>query len=205
MARTSFKTSGARRSVPILLRGLRKMGTDPGWFETGSNNSRRTATTAAIVMFAGTIICWYGAAHCSAQPASGDESAKSAPAIGVPDQIKNLQQQLADLKKQIGEARGPRIVAAGTAVWTRPQWQANSTNTRVKLNPEIAAQLGKDYIVLLTNRSPVGGYPWFSCYWKIARDGFDVTLVDPTIAGGSSSSYDNNNTSYLVDWAVVKK
>jgi hypothetical protein len=102
--------------------------------------------------------------------------------------------------------QGPQIVAAGTATWTRPRWQANNTNTRVKLAPEIAAQIGTNYIVLLTNRSPVGGYPWFSCYWSIANDGFDITLIDPSITGGANTaSYDNNNTSYLVDWVVVKK
>ena len=134
--------------------------------------SRRMATIAAIVIFVGTLWCFYGVAHSSPAPTS----------------------------------QGPQIVAAGTATWNRPRWQANNTNTRVKLNPEIAAGLGTNYIVLLTNRSPVGGYPWFDCYWAVANDGFDITLVDPTITGGAnSSSYDNNNTKYLVDWIVVKK
>jgi hypothetical protein len=161
-----------------------------------TTNSRRMATTAAAVMFVGTLLCCYGVANSSPQPTANEGSA---------DQIKDLQTQLADLKKQIAQPQGPRIVAAGTATWTRPQWQANNTNTRVKLNPEITAQLGTNYIVLLTNRSPVGGYPWFDCYWSIARNGFDITLVDTTIAGGGSASYDNRNTSYLVDWVVVKK
>jgi hypothetical protein len=132
--------------------------------------SRRVATTAAIAMFVGTILCCFRVANSSPQVTAG-----------------------------------PQIVAGGTATWTRPQWQANNTSTRVKLNPEITAQLGTNYIVLLTNRSPVGGYPWFNCYWSIARDGFDIKLVDTTIADGGSASYDNRNTSYLVDWVVVKK
>lgn len=164
--------------------------------------SRRMAITAACVMFVGTLLCWYGVANSSPQP-SDNQSATTT--TGVRDQIADLQKQLADLKQQVTGRQGPRIVAAGTATWTRPRWQANDTNTRVKLSPEIAAQLGTNYIVLLTNRSPVGGFPWFVCYWSIATDGFNITLVDPTLALGGSASYDNNNMKYLVDWAVVKK
>ncbi len=132
-------------------------------------------------------------------------AASSTPPGAVGDQLKDLQKQFADLKTQISQ-QGPRIVAAGTAKWLRPRIQANDTIARVKLSPEIAAQLGKQYIVLLTNRYPTGGYPWFDCYWSIASDGFNITLVDPTITGGTqTASYETGGTTYLVDWVVVKK
>ncbi len=168
--------------------------------------SQRRRALAAAGMFVVTLLCCYGVAN-SSPPSTSDnpEPAKSTTASELGDQIKELQTQLADLKKLAG-APNPRIVAAGTATWTRPREQANNTYTRVKLDPGVTAQLGKDYIVLLTNRSPVGGYPWFDCYWQIASDGFDITLVDPTITGGSqTASYENRNTSYLIDWVVVKK
>jgi hypothetical protein len=44
------------------------------------------------------------------------------------------------------------------------------------------------------------------CCWKLANDGFDIALVDLFINGGSTTaSYDNNNTTYLIDWVVVKQ
>ena len=116
-------------------------------------------------------------------------------------QIKELQKQLADLKAHVGE---PCIVAAGTATWTCPATQRNDTSTRVKLPRDVVVGLGKDYIVLLTNRFP-GGYPYFDPYWKLAPDGFDITLVDSTVSETMASSYGNRNRTYLVDWIVVKK
>jgi hypothetical protein len=76
---------------------------------------------------------------------------------------------------------------------------------RVKLPAEIAAHLGNDYIVLLANRFPIGGYPFFSAYWRPAPDGFDIALVDVEIGDGTTASYGNPNSKYLVDWLVIKK
>jgi len=53
----------------------------------------------------------------------------------------------------MGEKK-PSIVAVGTATWKCPDIQSNNTSTRVKLSAGVAAGLGKDYIVLLTNRLP---------------------------------------------------
>ncbi|HYV38038.1 MAG TPA: hypothetical protein VE988_20295, partial [Gemmataceae bacterium] len=92
----------------------------------------------------------------------------------VTAQIKDLQKQVAELKARLGE---PRIVAAGTATWLIPASQKNDTSVRVKLPREIVDGLGKDYIVLLTNRFP-GGFPFFDPCWKVAPDGFDIMLID---------------------------
>ena len=84
--------------------------------------------------------------------------------------------------------------------------QDNATNVRVQLKADVAARLGDDYIVLLTNRFPTGGYPFFAPYWKRAKDGFDITLVDVTLAPESVVSYAfNKNKTYLIDWIVVQK
>ncbi len=116
-------------------------------------------------------------------------------------QIKDLQKQVAELQARLGE---PRIVAAGTATWTCPRILKNETSTRVKLPAEVVAGLGKNYIVLLTNRFP-GGYPYFDPVWQTAADGFDITLIDTTLSETMSASYGNRNRTYLVDWIVVKK
>jgi hypothetical protein len=65
--------------------------------------------------------------------------------------------------------------------------------------------LGDDYIVLITNRFPAGGFPFLDAYWKKAKDGFDILLVDASIADGTSASYANKNKNYLIDWIVDKK
>ena len=101
--------------------------------------------------------------------------------------------------------RGPNIVAAGTATFQMGAQQDNATFTRVKLAPDITAGLGNDYIVLLTARFPKGGYPYFAPYWKPAKDGFDVTMVDASLGNGGSASYDNANHTFPIDWIVVKK
>jgi hypothetical protein len=99
----------------------------------------------------------------------------------------------------------PRIVAAGTATFKLGAEQDNATFTRVQTSDEIAARLGEDYIVLLTARYPAGGYPFFVPYWKKAKDGFDVTLVDVTLGPNATASYATQAKSYPVDWVVVKK
>jgi hypothetical protein len=116
--------------------------------------------------------------------------------------IEKLTSQIKDLQKKINES--PRIVAAGTATWKLGKAQNNSTAVRVQLKDEIAARLGEDFIVLLTNR--YSGYPYYSPYWKKTNDGFDITLVDPTLAPDGTVSYIINvNRTFLVDWIVVKK
>jgi hypothetical protein len=124
----------------------------------------------------------------------GDE--RTADAVELAAQVRDLQKQLAE---------SCRIVAAGTATWRLGKAQNNSTSVRVQLkDEEIASRLGEDYIVLLTNR--YSGYPFYVPYWKKAGDGFDITLVDPTLAPeGSVSDIFNVNRTFLVDWIVVKK
>lgn len=99
----------------------------------------------------------------------------------------------------------PTIVAAGTATFQMRAQQDNATFTHVKLADDIAAGLGNEYIVLLTARFPKGGFPFFAPYWKPAKDGFDVTLVDASLGSGSTASYDNANHTFPIDWIVVKK
>jgi hypothetical protein len=123
----------------------------------------------------------------------------------VAEQVKVLQKQIAELQARLNEMQKVRILAAGTATWTRPQSLENKTSVRVKLPADVTAQLGKDYIVLLTNRFPTGGYPYFAPFWKAAPDGFDITLVDPSLGNGDAAGYDNPNKTYLIDWVVVKK
>ena len=117
-------------------------------------------------------------------------------------EVENLAAQIRDLKKQMMET--PRIIAAGTATWQLGNAQNNSTSVRVHLKDEIASKIGEDYIVLLTNR--YSGYPFYSPYWKKAKDGFDITLVDTALAPNGTVSYIINvNRTFLVDWIVVKK
>src|SRR5262249_21511744 len=77
------------------------------------------------------------------------------------------------------------------------------TIARVNLRPEITAKLGQDYIVIVTNRYPTGGFPYFGVYWKPSKEGFDLSLVDTSISWGTTSSYSNRNKTYLIDWIVV--
>lgn len=121
-------------------------------------------------------------------------------------QVKELQKQVAELQARAGALPTPRIVAAGTATFQLGKVQDNATNVRVPLSGDIAARLGEDYIVLLTNRFPTGGFPFFAPYWKRAKDGFDITLVDVTLGPNSTvSNLYNRNKTFLIDWIVVKK
>jgi hypothetical protein len=98
----------------------------------------------------------------------------------------------------------PRIVSAGTAVWKLGKVQDNTTSVRVNLKDDITARLGEEYIVLLTPRFT--GFPHYVPYWKKAKDGFDIVLVDPSIARGGSVSYlFAVNREFPVDWIVVRK
>lgn len=142
-------------------------------------------------------------------PPDADTQAGSAKALlaAVDTQpLKELQKQVADLEARVSQMQTPRIIAAGTATFHLGPIQDNATNVRVKLAPDVVARLGTDYIVLLTNRFPAGGYPFFDPYWKLAKDGFDITLVDTALGPDSTASYETNkNRAFLIDWIVVRK
>jgi hypothetical protein len=122
----------------------------------------------------------------------------------LPAQVKELQKQVADLQARLGEIQKARLVAAGTATWVRPGVLANRTSVHVTLSADVTAQLGKDYVVMLTNRFPQGGYPYLAPYWTPGSGGFDITLVDTALGNGGSAEYAGANKNYLVDWIVVK-
>ena len=165
--------------------------------------------TAFSVLFLTMLPCMNSVAT-SAPPNSGSQADSTKPLQAAVDaqarQLKELQKQVADLQARMGQMQTPRIVAAGTATFHLGAVQDNATNVRVKLDSGVAARLGSDYIVLLTNRFPTGGYPFFDPYWKLAKDGFDVTLVNTALGPNSTSSYEyNKNRTFLIDWIVVKK
>jgi len=156
----------------------------------------------AIVCLAGlAIFCWHGLSWSQASSDAG--AGKTDPA----DQIKELQSQLTELKNQVAALQKQRIVAAGTATYTRPDVMDNTVRSRVKLSSGIVKGLGEDYVVLLTMRTPKGGYPYFNCYWKSTGDGFDIAVIDTTVTGpgGTTAGYTNRNNTYQIDWAVIKK
>jgi hypothetical protein len=170
------------------------------------------ATLAFALLFLTAI--WYAEGDATSAPQSKadaenqKDSAKSLPGdVGaLAGQVKELQNQVAKFQGQVSDMQTPRIVAAGTATFTLGAVQDNATNARVPLKGDVAAKLGDEYIVLLTTRFPTGGYPFFVPYWKRAKDGFDVTLVDVNLGPNSTASYESNrNKTYLIDWIVVKK
>lgn len=160
-----------------------------------------TTTFALLILIA----LWSMNRVAISAPTAG-ASAKEVPADvdTQAQQLKDLQKQVADLQSRASQT--PRIIVAGTATFHLGAVQNNATFARVKLDSGVAARLGADYIVLLTNRFPAGGYPFFDPYWKQANDGFDITLVDATLGPDSTASYESNeNKTYLIDWIVVKK
>jgi hypothetical protein len=170
------------------------------------------ATTAFTVLFLVTLSCVNAVATSATQSTSDtvDQagSAKTPPANADTPvlQVKELRKQFADLQARVSQMQTPRIIAAGTATFHLGAVQDNATSARVQLDGGVAARLGADYIVLLTNRFPTGGYPFFAPYWQRAKDGFDITLVDVTLGPDSTASYAyNKNKIYLIDWVVVKK
>jgi hypothetical protein len=159
----------------------------------------RTTIVVTLTLVALALLCRRDeAASSPAQAPAGTDVAD------MMIQFKELQRQVAAISDRT-DGQSPRIVAAGTATWTRPEALSNRTSVRVQLPADVAAQLGKDFIVLLTNRFPQAGYPYFAAYWTPATGGFDVTLVEPTLPNGGVVSYANGNRTYLVDWIVVKK
>jgi hypothetical protein len=177
------------------------MATDHSLGKQKPMNRRRVLSTVIITtaLLGLVALSWKDRAATSApQSKASAEGDKDS----VSDQVKELQKQLAELQKQVGEQK-PHIVAAGTATWKCPDIQRNDSSTRVKLPNDVVAGLGKDYIVLLTNRLP-GGFPYFVPHWKLAPDGFDITPVDTTVTATTPAGYGVNRT-YLIDWVVVKK
>ena len=120
----------------------------------------------------------------------------------------SLAEQVKELKNQVNALQAQaHVVAAGTAIYTRPEVQDNRTVAQVKLPADVVKGLGEDFIVLLTMRYPTGGYPYFNCYWKKSASGFEISVVDTTVTGpgGVTASYTNRHKDYPVDWIVVKK
>jgi hypothetical protein len=151
----------------------------------------------------------YSAGKSAAQAVSNAPSAKSSAATTATDKTAPAAGPATDsagaADQNHSATHAPQLVAAGTATYVRPANQDNKRAVRVKLPAEIAAHLADDYIVLLTNRFPTGGYPFLSAYWRPATDGFDILLVDVELGQDTTASYVNPNTKYLVDWLVVKK
>lgn len=117
-------------------------------------------------------------------------------------QITDLKKQLADLQGQLGDAKSPRIIAAGTATVRLGPQQDNKTSVRIKLRADVVARLGGNFIVELTNRYPTGD-SFFVAYWKPAVDGFDILLADPSLVGVQINP--NRREPYYIDWIVVQK
>ena len=139
--------------------------------------------------------------------ALGYQNQAASQAKAAPDKD-TLSEQVKELKNQVNELRArAHVVAAGTAIYTRPEVQDNRTVAPVKLPADVVKSLGEDYIVLLTMRYPTGGYPYFNCYWKKSESGFEISVVDTTVTGpgGVTASYTNKHKDYPVDWIVVKK
>jgi hypothetical protein len=106
--------------------------------------------------------------------------------------------------QQQASEQAPRIVSGGTVVWKLGKVQDNATSVRVQLNADIATRIGEEYIVLLTPRFT--GFPYYVPYWKKAKDGFDIILVDTSLARGGTVSYIFEvNREFPVDWVVVRK
>jgi hypothetical protein len=161
---------------------------------------------ALSVLFLATLPCMNSAAT-SAPPDGGSKAdpAKALPAVveAQGQQLKELQKQVADLQAQVSRMQTPRIVAAGTATITLPGIQDNKQRVRVKLPADIAARLGANFIVELTNRCPTGG-SFFVPYWKPAADGFDILVADPSLSGDYQIT-PRDKQPYYIDWIVVRK
>jgi hypothetical protein len=161
--------------------------------------------TAFSVLFLIMLRCMNGVAT-SAPPNAGDQADPTKALQVAVDaqarQLKELQKQVADLQARVGRMQAPRIAAAGTATIKLPGIQDNKQTIRVKLPADIAARLGANCIVQLTNRCPTGGC-FFVPYWKPANDGFDILVADPSLEGVQIIPHDKEL--YYIDWVVVRK
>jgi hypothetical protein len=138
-----------------------------------------------------------------AAPNAGNQADSDKVLPADAQQLKELQKQIADLQARVSQLESLRIVAAGTATIKLPGIQDNKQKTRVKLPADIAARLGANCIVQLTNRCPTGG-AFFVPYWKPATDGFDILVADPSLAG-DYQIVPNDKAPYYIDWVVVQK
>jgi hypothetical protein len=121
----------------------------------------------------------------------------------VARQIEALQKQIVELQGQVKELKSsPRIIAAGTVTIRLGPQQDNKTSIRVKLPADVVARLGGNCIVQLTNRYPAGD-TYFVPYSRLATDGFDILLADPSLEGVQINP--NRTIPYYVDWIVVEK
>jgi hypothetical protein len=162
--------------------------------------------TAAIAVLLITLPHMNGVAT-SAPPDAGNQADSAKALLAAVDaqarQLKELQKQVADLQARVSQIQTPRIVAAGTATIKLPGIQDNKQKIRVKLPADIAARLGANCIVQLTNRIPTGG-AFFVPYWKPATDGFDIRVADPSLSG-DYQIVPNDKEPYYIDWIVVQK
>ncbi len=173
-------------------------------------NRQRLSTfvlSTALLVLLLAAVPWTNSAATSAPP---NGASTAAPAKAQPSdfeaqalQLKELQKQVADLQAQVSRMQTPRIVAAGTAAIRLPGIQDNKQKIRVKLPADIAARLGVNCIVELTNRCPTGG-SFFVPYWKPAADGFDILVADPSMSGDYQIT-PNDKQPYYIDWIVVQK
>ncbi|HWY87328.1 MAG TPA: hypothetical protein VNX28_11415 [Gemmataceae bacterium] len=169
-------------------------------------------TKTAVTLLLVTVSCLDDVATSAPPPLSLADNQKD-PAKDPPTdvealagQVKELQKQLAALQARVDETQSPRIIAAGTATFELGKVQNNATFVRVKLNADVTARLGADYIVLLTTRVPTGSFPLYVPYWKKAKDGFDVTLANVTLGPDGNVSYlFRTDKTFPIDWIVVKK
>src|SRR5690348_12715292 len=103
------------------------------------------------------LACLVALSYQTTVASPGAQAKGRADPVSEPDSVAA---QVADLRKEVAGLRAqPRVVAAGTATWTRPDVLANRTSVRVPLPAEIVAHLGTDYVVALGNRLPGDGYP----------------------------------------------
>ena len=130
----------------------------------------------------------------AANPGNGNDA--------VVAKIKELQEQVAELKGQVNDLKTPRIIAAGTATIRIGPVQDNKTSIRIKLASDVVTRLGGNYIVQLTNRYPTSS-DFFVAYWKPATDGFDIFLAVPHLVGVGLNP--DQKVPYYVDWIVVQK
>jgi len=168
-------------------------------------------TTVALPLLVLVTLSCVDDVSMAAQPSQTDADNQKAQAKTPPTdvealagQVKELQKQLAALQARTSET--PRIIAAGTATFALGKVQDNATFVRVKLNADVTARLGDDYIVLLTTRVPTGRFPLYVPYWRKAKDGFDVTLASVTLGPDGTVSYlFKTDKTFPIDWIVVKK
>lgn len=159
-------------------------------------------STALILTFGalGTILSLAGMAATAPPSDSRGDPTTTTPAESAA-QIAELQKQLVELKAEIRGLQQPRVVAAGTIT------AHIQKRSHIELPEAVARKLGNDdYIVIATTRAPTSGLPVFAPFWKAAKNGFDLWLVDLTLLPNSTAEYwGTRNRTFMVDWIVIKK